>query len=317
MNNKLNATPKVGGIIVVTDRKVSQKVQPKVKRGGIYDVAAVTQLKSGATCLICTMRSNKKQQLHINSERFNWRVVTEKDIARAEKRISDRFLADMKKAAEIDYRKKVSESVHEMINAFDEDECVQIMFVPLVIAQLAFIYADKAKQYCIDHRISETKPVSRAIDKIKSDWETLLSKDLDREHRDNIKQQTMEFLEYDMQRQINIFYFTLLNEFNRQYPNDPYPALRVYTHISVLFILAYDRHNRKMDDLIETRSCKGKSISNPILTDKLFAQMSAYCGNFILKKTKHMETFERIFDNAISTWKFDAIVDKNVSVIRN
>ena len=67
---------KAGDFIEITARKVSDKVQPEIKVGGIYHVNRVEQLKSGATVLVIDKDRKKNKTVRCNAERFTWEVRT-------------------------------------------------------------------------------------------------------------------------------------------------------------------------------------------------------------------------------------------------
>lgn len=189
---------KAGDFIEITARKVSDKVQPEIKVGGIYHVNRVEQLKSGATVLVIDKDRKKNKTVRCNAERFTWEVRTPAEVQ--EKQFKEQCNADTK----------------ALMESFTFEEHVQIAFVPLIIAQVAWVYADKVVRYCADKRISEVKKLSRTVKQLREHYLVQLSKDLDREHLNKILSQADELINvcaFDFQ----ILYYSTCNEINRQH----------------------------------------------------------------------------------------------------
>ena len=292
-------------MIVITERKVSEKVQPNIRRGNLYIVVSTGTLKSGSVSLLCHVRSNDKQLHRINAERFIWRKITQAEIDAAEKRAAAVFSEKMRQAAEEKFKHECEKSYNDLKQNFSWDDHIQIAFVPLVIAHIAWVYAEKTRKWCADHRISDVIKLSRAVRKVREDYIDFLRKDLDMKHIESIERQAEQFLkEPKTALDFQIAYYSISNEYYRQYPDVELQECRVYATISRLMIEAYKRHNAKMNALIASKLGHSESVDNTLITDKLDTCMDAYLGDYVLTKTEEIGRIERIFDISLSRFEF-------------
>lgn len=296
---------KIGDTILITSRKVSDKVQPEVRLQGLYVIKAIDTLKSGSTSLLCYHYGNKKRECRINAERFVWRVVSKAELAAAERRVLERINAEVKKKNEEQFKEKCSKSYEEMKANFTWEDHVQIAFVPLILSHMAFCYAEHARKWCADNRVSDLKSVSRDVQRLRQDYYDLLRKDLDVAHIEHIKAQTEAFM---AEPKVALFllqaFHTLSNEYLRIYRDVKLLNRRVYATLSRIFIEAYIRHNAKMNAKIAAKLGRSESCDNPLVTDKLNAYMGAYIGEYVLEKTTEYKRIEAIVDNYVRSFEF-------------
>lgn len=297
-------------IILVTGRKVSDKVQPNVRVQGLYVVESVGTLKSGSVSLLCHDYGDAKRTHRINEERFVWRKVSKGELAAAERRVFDRIHAEIKEKQEKEFKERCAKTHEELMEKFSWHDHVQIAFVPLIISHIAWVYAEKTRKWCADNRISEVKGLSRAVLKIRQDYIDFLRKDLDMKHISNIERQTEAFMaEPKTAMFFTIMFHSLSNEYHRLHKEVPLLPCRVYATISRLAIDAYVRHNDRMNRLIAGKLGDSESVNNPLVTDKLVACMDAYLGDWVLPKTPEVIKTEKIFDNYIKDFEFEVSND--------
>ena len=133
------------------------------------------------------------------------------------------------------FKKDVMESTRLMMERLTTDEQMRVSFIPLIITQLAWMYADKAIECAARDKAVET-----------------FGADLDYNHLQNITRQTGMCVE-EMNRDLTILYFSVNQEFKRSTPEYPCDEQRTYAIISTLFIDLLKAHNLEMDKLLADR----------------------------------------------------------------
>ena len=83
-----------GEFITITARKVSDKVQPEIKVGGIYRVNSLDKLKDGTAVLVLDKDIKKGTTVRCNAQRFDWRVISPAEIQ--ERKFKEQSAADTK-----------------------------------------------------------------------------------------------------------------------------------------------------------------------------------------------------------------------------
>lgn len=294
-----------GDTILITGRKVSDKIQPEIKVQGLYVVHSIGSLKSGAISLVCRHYGNRSKVHRINSERFSWRVVSKEELEAAEKRVIERINAEVRKKNEDEFKAQCVSSYEELKRNFSWEEHVQIAFTPLIISHIAWVYAEKARRWCAENRVSDVKAISRNVQQLRQGYISLLRQDLDAAHIESIERQTEEFM---ADPKVALFflrmYHTLCNEYHHQHKSPPMLERRVYATIADIAIEAYSRHNDKMNGLIAKRLGRSQSVDNPIITKQLASFIKAYLGEYKLSKTEQYQRIEAVFDNYVRTFEF-------------
>lgn len=188
------------------------------------------------------------------------------------------------------------------------DEHVTVTIKPLIAIEMVWLMAEECRRYCAEHKISQVLKVTRAIRALRDEYDAFLSHDLDSRHRADLAKQARLLMEESrLARHTHIMRLTLRNEYFKQFPgvNIPYLDLRVMATLGVLFIAAYRRRVETANRLIEEKAGGriDRSISNPLITDRLYAQLDALLGDFVLQPSRDIETYEKIVDNELSQIK--------------
>lgn len=207
--------------------------------------------------------------------------------------------------SEEEFKKKCSEDTEKMLKTFTFEENMMIAFVPLIISHIAWRYAEKAMNYCRDRRIDEFKKPSREIHKLREEYLSDLSKDLDRKHLEEIFNETDRFLE-EVSRDFTILYFSVNGEIKKLYPNIGHDEMRSNAYISVAMIQFLKAHNRRMDELIAEKMQRSASIENPIMR-KLASYMTLYSGNIKLDNSQHLKACVNILQKNINKIQFNFV----------
>lgn len=251
--------PQKGNLIIITERRCSDKVSPLIEVGKKYIVKRVEILKGGTTVIEILHPNRKKATLRVNESRFSWKLFTG-EMAREEL-----------------LRKSAENGVKELKENFDIIEQMKIVFVPLVFNHIAWIYALRAKQDASTEKIDLLKKASREVTKLRKNYITEISKDLNWKHQLKIEEETERFMK-EFSRDFTILWFSVLGEVNKNIPDYPYENLRCNAIISMLMIKFVDEHNKNMDKMLKERIGKVQdSIRMPIM-DELYSYMNVYAG---------------------------------------
>lgn len=280
-------TAKAGDFIEVTARKVSNKVQPEIKVGGIYHVNRVEKLKSGAAVLVLDKNIKAGKTVRCNAERFTWEVRTPAEIQ--EKQFKEQCNAD----------------TEQLMHNFSFEEHVQIAFVPLIIAEVAWMYADKVLKYCADKRIQEVKKLSRTVKELRARYNNELGKDLDKKHMTQIYEKAQEFIEvcaFDFQ----ILYYSTNNVINHQHIQIDYDEMRTYAYLAMLFCTEVRQHETRMTAMIAKKLGNAREGHLPCI-DQLYTCMDAYLGDREIQRTDVIDTNMKKFQKNLSKIEFNLV----------
>ena len=243
MTNRITI-PQPLSIITITGRKCRSKVQPHIQCGASYIVKRVEYLHNGSPVLVVA-DNRKKSELRINSERFEWK------------------LAEKKELQERAFKDEVKSETEDIMNNFSFDEHVQIAFTPLVISHLAFHYAKQCREQAAANKISILRPLSRSLEKLHTSYIESISLDLNREHRQQIEEQSDKFLQtyaWDFQ----VLWFSVNAELKRVHPNYPFLELRTDALCGVIMVDMLYQHNRRADKMIAAKLGRPtNTITNP------------------------------------------------------
>lgn len=178
---------------------------------------------------------------------------------------------------EAEFRKNVKYGTDKMLQEFSFKEQMSVSFLPLIIENLAWFYADKVLEQAARDRIELLKKLGRAVKHVKQVYYEELKKDLNYRHLKTIESISRQFRE-KFDYHFTIFWFTCNREFKRTMPNYPYIDMRTDAIVALLMIRFLREHNRKMDGLIAQKlgHCE-HSVMKPAI-DKLENCMDAYAG---------------------------------------
>lgn len=186
---------------------------------------------------------------------------------------------DLDELKEKVFRKSVSDSTKLMMERLTLNEQMRVSFVPLIITQFAWIYADKAMECAARDKIGLLKKLSRTLKMVHQRYDDELRRELDYVHFCKIIEQT-EMCINKMSHDLTILYFSVNQEFKRSTPEYPYDELRTYAIMSTLFIRLLESHNKEMDKLLAERLRDRHLAPNvtPPLIQHLNTGMEAFAG---------------------------------------
>lgn len=260
-NMKDSNHPKVniGDYIEITARRCSDKVSPLLQIGKKFFVKELSALGNGALVLIVKHPNRKNDVLRVNAERFDWKAVT---------------LAQVR---EDEFVEKVASNTKKMQEVLTLTEQMRIAFVPLIIAELAWIYAEDVVDYSAKHRIGFLKKLSRMVKGLREKYMADIRKDLDYAHTAKIRTTAVDFREeYD--KDFKIFYFTINKLFKKSMPDYPHDTMRSTAILSMFMIKFFDEHNKRMDKILVEKIGDTTESQRPPTIDSLYTCMEAFAG---------------------------------------
>lgn len=256
---KKHPVPKFGEVIEITARRCSEKQSPLIEVGKSYICKGVSTLKDGTIVVEIAHPKKKKATLRVNALRFDWRILTEE--------------IKMERA----FKDGVKKDTERMMRAFTQREHIQMAFIPLIFADLAFHYADRCRRYAADNRIEILKKLGRAYDDLKRSYQDQVNKDLDIKHQRQVSHEMNRFMS-EYSNDFTIMWYSINSEFKREMPDYPYSDMRTDAICGIQMIDLLYENNKNMDKLIAERlKEKRQSIHDPKI-DALRSILDAYAG---------------------------------------
>lgn len=216
-------------------------------------------------------------------------------------------IPDMKELQEKAFRDTIAESTKKMLERLTLDEQMRVSFVPLIITQLAWLYADKAMACAARDKVSILKKLSRTLKMVHQHYNDELRKELDCTHLQSVLRQTDSCIS-EMSRDLTILYFSVNQEFKRSTPQYPFDEQRTYAIISTLFIDLLKSHNLEMDRLLAEKLHDRNLTPSivPPLIQHLRTGMVAFAGvegKFNYKDT-NVQNAVKVIRNRINSIEF-------------
>ena len=196
----------------------------------------------------------------------------------------------------------------EIFNAFSTEEHIRIAIFPLIIAHIAYRFADQAIRYAAEHRIEELKPLSRAVKALKQEYEGYLRTKLKVNQVRSIEAQTEQFVQL-YQTKFMKLYFSTANGINYQHKEIEYDELRTNAYISMQFIKACVEHEDNMTDFIKVRLGEARKFHLPTLK-QLYDCMDAILGDYEIQDIQSTQIAMNIFKQDLEN--LDFVLDKEI-----
>ena len=227
----------MGELIIITRRKCSDKVQPKIKLGKMYLVVdEVEPTKSGARVILIAdfetiaQRAitnphdniDPKMIMRCNSDRFEWKLKSKSRLKKefAKKQIQHYEEVDKQRDASLQAK-------------FTNEERERIAYIPYLFAELSWHYAYKAIELAVERRIDEHKKPVRRIKQLREEFLSEL--------RHKMTQPILEAGQLKVKEAMDIhavdlfkFELTVKNEVERVYLGYQHNDIRAYAYMSML-----------------------------------------------------------------------------------
>lgn len=218
-----------------------------------------------------------------------------------------RPLTDKKKEEkELALRKECKDNVQKMLKAFTFDEHMQIAFTPHVIIDTIWYFVDKVQAYCRDHRISEVKKLSRAINELRERYRQELRKDLSQKHLDQIHEKSVHWRElnnYHMQ----IMFFSMSNTLLKEYKSQDYLDCMNWAYCAMKLCKLGKSYNDEINKMIRERLGEAKDAPPHWILDKLYAIMDAHLPDGFKVDDTQIDMCMVIFRNNLKQLKYSEI----------
>ena len=255
MKTKTEQPYKFGDLIVITKRKCSDKIQPKIKVGTHYFVLEAGKLKNGATVLSVAEFSaiaygglmtpnakiDPKLAMQCNEERFEWK-----------RRSQTELMAEFQKFKEELDRKQEEKEKEFLEKRFTEKERIKMAYHPYIYAELAWVFALRALSIVKDRKISSFRGTSHKLEEFRRDFMLLLSKKMEHPVVMASQERVAQLLE-DNYRDFLIFHATITNEINRQHVGIPNDDIKAYAYMSLLCYQCLQRLDDSNVELIRKK----------------------------------------------------------------
>lgn len=225
---------------------------------------------------------NEYQRRAMSCERYAWRIV--------EKKTRLQETTD-----------KLQEAVRTKLN---NNEQIRLGIVSAVFHTLAWEYADKCISYATEHRIEQTKALTRAAKEARQEWERNMEKTFGQNGFNVHREQVKEIFER-WQTDFAVMYFTVSNEYKRTMPGVPYEELSVNAITGMQVIKVFHKWAKEAGEVLVRRMGITEASINTKYMDKLYAILDAYAGNlspnFQQDKTDFVLCREIFYKNVLST----------------
>lgn len=147
------------------------------------------------------------------------------------------------------FKKSVHDDTLTMLETFTFDENMQIAFTPLIITEVAWKYAYIVLDHAAKERISETKKLSRVVKTLREKYLSDCRKDLDNAHLESMKEAAEVFVN-SCGNDFMILFYSLNNEFKKQWYDLEYLDMRTYAGIAIIILQLLKEHNMRMEELM-------------------------------------------------------------------
>lgn len=178
-----------------------------------------------------------------------------------ERRMFDTIWQDMKPETlpESKFKRNVKRDAKIMFDTFTWGENMMIAFVPLIIANLAFLYADKVTAFCAAHKIAQTLKLSREVKALEKKYIEELRVDLDMPHILRIQNQTREFVS-ECGRDFNILWFQVNGELKRYNKSIQNVEMLTDAFIAILMVRFLQEHTRRMNVVVKQKMPNANNV---------------------------------------------------------
>lgn len=173
---------------------------------------------------------------------------------------------------------------------------------PLVIADIAWKYAERTTQLAAKHRIDVLKKLSRTIKTLHNRYDDLLRKDLNDDAIKRISTLSQTFRK-TAANDFTILWLCANSDIKRILPDDPYADMRTEALCGYVMLELLRYHNQKMDELIMQRCGHHDAAPNPTL-DALRDALDAYISPDKVVLSENARLSIKILYNKLSQMDF-------------
>lgn len=206
---------------------------------------------------------------------------------------------------EEELRQIVKEDTKDLLNTFSFNEHMKIIFVPLVITEMAWTYADKVVQQAIDNRIPQTVKLTRTVKMLKEEYYKEIGKDLDKAHVDQIKTESKRFME-ECARDLLIMRLQVNQSLKSKWYDLPYLDMRTDAYCCIVMLSLLEENEKVVKDLIIKKTGNYVHVSNPKI-DALKDCMYAYVSPAEIDYSEHTKLSLKIMNKNLNKIEFNIV----------
>jgi hypothetical protein len=209
---------------------------------------------------------------------------------------------------ETKFHHDVAESTARLQREFTTDEQMDICFTPLIIAYVAFKWADKVTAWAAEHKVQVLKKLSRKVKEIHALYDSEINKDLDMVHINVLYRETDRFCD-EFAYDFTMLYYSVNGMVKKQYPEAEYDEVRTMAYMSILFIRALRLHNKKVNKMMQERlgdKNRGDTFTHPCV-NALEELMIGYLGGCKFEDDQNVKNALQIFKNNLGKIHFSLV----------
>ena len=295
----------LGELIKIVKRKCSDKIQPKIKEGGLYLVLEEEKpTKSGAKCVRIiefskaaevfivnpTEHINPKDTMKCNADRFEWA-----------KKSKGYLKAEFEKIKNEYFKKQEQLQDKQIQDKFTDRERVQLAYTPYLYAELAWHYANKVRLLSVERRVEKFKKQTRTIRELRDNFTYELKKKMSQPVLEAAQGKVKKAIE---DQSVNFFKFELSvqNEINRQFVKVDNDDIKAYAYISMLCYKSQRKIDMQNARMISKRvGGVIEDIDSYKYMRELNDCMSLFMDGCQVKENLAIETSVKILENNINS----------------
>lgn len=202
------------------------------------------------------------------------------------------------------FKQHIREDALNMLETFTFNENMQIAFVPIIIAEVAWHYAISTIKKAAEYRIEETKKLSRSVKMLRDKYLAECSKDLDKSHLERMVRVSDKFIA-SCGNDFTLLWFSVNNELKRHWSDIAYQDMRTEAVISMVLLQMLKEHNKSMDELMSKKLDREvPSYKHPI-EDALYDCMDAFVSPCSIKYEGNVRTSMQIISKKFNAIEWD------------
>lgn len=151
-------------------------------------------------------------------------------------------------------------SLQELYNSFTPAEAARMIYIPLLLTKISFIYIYDIIDYCVDNRLKFNKEV-REIKALLAEYDYKTLKDIHQESRDKVDVYSNDF--FINNSTPDTFYFSVVNELKKNFPSLNGYHLPTLLIECIALINYIEKVEQASDAMLRERTRRRFTIQNP------------------------------------------------------
>lgn len=192
-----------------------------------------------------------------------------------------------------------------MLEKFSFQENMEIAFVPLIITEVAWYYAERTMSKAAYHKVSETVRLSRTVKNLHKEYEEMVAKDLDFAHRSHYKAQSKQFIEI-CQNDLTLLWFSVNQMLKNDWYHLRYLDMRTDAYCGVVMCELLFQHNKRIAKMVGERTGNFNEYNNPKI-EALKDCLESYVSPAELSITGHVKTSLDIMKKNLKCIEFNLV----------